>query len=241
MKNLLIPITDSFQGKEYLTKLLQSVTVGQIHTKFRIVPLWDSCRDSFIEEFYEAYPFLLFDEELINKENPLRFTGNVNRGLRFCKSKFNSGCLVVQQDCELPPVELVDLIENTGIMLPTECIISQEQEEVKQLEVGNITGFCFYISPETIDKIGYLDEWLKYGYETLDYACRASLAGMEISRISINVTHHLGKFNTYDTPHFLFSKQLFALKYRIPKDVADTELMKWIIENHKYISEMYIK
>jgi len=54
-----------------------------------------------------------------------------------------------------------------------------------------ITGSCFYIRRDTIEKVGYLDNGFKFYYEDVDYCLRMKKAGIRFKCIrEVVIVHH---------------------------------------------------
>jgi len=119
------------------------------------------------------------------------FAGAVNTGLKFLQAKNSTVCLVLNNDIELHPYTIIEILtvanninsEIIGFIDSSENSISLKKHSY------DISGFCFLIRLSILDKIGYFNEtYFMYGEEQ-DYFYRAYKSQVSILQYPLLVHH----------------------------------------------------
>lgn len=252
MTAIVIPAADVVPDADKLLQaLLYSIERQKIHETFSVVVCFDSCKPGFAGHFQKQFPFI---EAVINHGNRLNFAGNVNRGIRYACRSGSVGVLCVNQDCVLPLSYSVEAISGEGIAVATPVNVCREPplteadlaalyasqpSEIVRTPHKKLIGFCMYLSPALLDKVGLFDEsTFKATFEDDDICARALLAGFPVEHVNVNVHHYGSRCGAYDGELLWLSSVAFRRKWQIPLDVEHAQFNEWISQNHKWHPQM---
>lgn len=204
----------------------------------------------FVESFVLNYPFI---KPIINSGNRSNFAGNSNRGLRYVHKELEDGAIVVNQDTVLPPLEAFKQVCGEGLVSPQQITLQEEgpfskwdeyesmvPKELIRANHLKVTGFCLYISKAVMDKIGYIDEYFKAGFDDDDLCARACLAGFPVETVNIPVHHYVSKAGSNYQPNLVWNSLKFRNKWSIPLGTEHADFNKWITENLEWHEQMKV-
>ncbi len=263
---LLVPVWDGYpQAKEDLHNLLKSLELGAYQEYFRVLVQLDGCHRIFEHEFKSQYKDFEFHN---HTGNPRNYTGNSNLGLRRARVE-NVGSLLVNMDCVMPSFEafspLISFSETSLVSAQTSQTTGDLTERVLELTrrsknpnftnvmdiPGNkFAGFCYWIPPQILQKIGVLDESFVASMDDDDYVVRSLLAGFEAYVSSVNVEHvgsHIDQVSfggsrsgAYSMDSLGLHYQKYKIKYSIPPNIAHSDCIKWVLDNFTWQEEMLV-
>lgn len=249
MTVLVIPVADlAEQSSNLLEGLLNSIVYHNHQEKYPIVVCFDGCHQNFVEGFITKYPFI---DPVVNDGNRLNFCGNSNNGLRLAYNKYKDNAIIVNQDTVLP--SNLDLLFGGGVVSPNQVTVCDgppvteeglkkleevQPDQITRLQHLKVTGFCLFINKQVIEKVGYLDEYFKAGFDDDDYCVRTTLAGFPVETVNVMVHHYISKSgNDYISKLQLRFAQ-FKYKWSIPDNISHTDCNKYITEVHTWLPEM---
>jgi GT2 family glycosyltransferase len=250
--------TDSYN---LLSALMFSIDENETYKHFPIVICFDNCGEEFIEFFKEKYPYI---HSIINSKQNLNFARNANNGLRYAHKVLGTSAMVVNMDCILPGPQHLLKIPGTGLASPRSVhliesmpIGAEDLIKLNENQTGGLTreqnddkvpAYCFFISKEVMDKVGYFYEPFIATFEDDDYCARAHLAGFPLEVVDVNIVHFgshhdtakVGKSRSgsYGPGWLGINLSVYRDKWGIPSDVPHSECIKWIREHHVWEDEM---
>lgn len=262
-----IPIYDGYkEAKEDLQQLLTSLKLGGYFEHFRVLGLLDSTHRIFEEEHRRQFSEVEF---LNHKSNPLNFTANANRALRIAREQ-GVGALTVNMDCVMPSVnkilsmcksnsmvsaytmDLPDKPLEEVIRLLDESSLQNGSKSVKEIPSMKVPGYCFWLAPEVLQKVGVLDDAsFRSSFEDDDITIRCLLAGFEVMLAPAYVYHkgshmkenHMSRSGAYGVADnsLALSMEKFYTKWSIPTAVKHEDALRWILANFQWSEEMVVE
>jgi GT2 family glycosyltransferase len=208
------------------------------------------------------------DERFINRGNPRNFAGNVNMGLRVIHGEMDLNAIIVNQDTILPSHVALKNLRGKGIVSAQQVIIkenleigvlksTQVDDIINELEKLNsfpvtltshqkVTGFCYFISKECMDKIGYLQEYLIASFDDDDNCARARLAGFDVEMSSVKVQHFVskgfGQCGAYSGHILMVRENQFTILWGIPANqYKHPQYANFIEDNYVWDDSMKVK
>lgn len=251
--SIVIPATDKGDREKrfkQLSRLFDSIKEYPWGKELYCLVCFDGCDTDFIHDSIKSYSFIT---PLVNSKNRLNFARNANRGLRYAHKILGSNVLLINQDCILPPWEILSQVQGDGLVSPT-AINSEKLEQPDKVEKILIKSkfpfYCVFINKKVLDKIGYLDGVYISTFEDDNYIARALLMGLtcEISNVKI---YHEGSFidssgnwesasGSYGPKRLGENLVKFATQWQIPPEIKHEEMLSWIQENHVWEEDMRI-
>jgi hypothetical protein len=244
-----IPLSDlKPSAPQIMEDLFQSIVKGGLDEFSEIICLWDSCQERLVDSFERKYPQFI---SMPQYKNRLNYSKNSNRGMRFAHKELKLPVMVVNQDCELPPWDILKGILGApkGICTPT--AVPEFPEKIEPLTFtetrGKFSFHCPYFSPEVLEECGFIDEGLVTF--TDDMAIVKSLLAGFTNTISNIPVIHKGSFidqaaegsslsGAYNMERLGIDHQRFRWYWSIPPDVPHEDFSDWITTNYKWDREL---
>ncbi len=213
-------------------------TIKSIPEEFNIVPVWSRLPERFIDSF-------LLNEKIPYKNNI--FTTLKSRVDLINKAIHNTdgNVLIVPQGTTLPNYKFLSPLFSFDISF-TNPVYLESLEDLNQYNSNVINSIqegvpdknsCLFIKREVVSEIGYLDSWLKHGYELQEFSFRARIKGIKSYSTGCS-TYSKNSFQ--DNNYEAFGNQMLHLKYSIPLEYSIDQAFEVIKSKHTWINKMYI-
>lgn len=203
-------ILAAYNALNYTKACLQSI---QDYTPagYKLVLINNGSTDG-TKEFFDSIP----GAHVIHNKKNLGFPGGYNQGMRAASTKYmvliNNDCLVSHNwlnnmlSCALSD-DKIGIVGPMSNRVPGRQRLEKEFKNMKEyyaftadfnrpdsskwFPVRSLSGFCFLIKGEVVEKIGYFDEAFGAGtHEDADYCLRARLAGFKLFCAGDVFIHH---------------------------------------------------
>lgn len=229
MKEVIISIL-TYNKLEYTKKCLQSIFETPMEPQYKIVVSDNGSTDGTIE-FLKKKEIIQKIQVIENKEN-LGFAKAHNNVMKLYKEH---DIVLMNNDLEVPFYWLFIINnsiirENLGAASPAIQVKNGldigavlNEKAIGRSIIGDenkvpdwITGSCIYISRETLNKIGYLDENFKFYYEDVDFCRRMKEAGIKFRCIKdVVIKHHDSTSSTPEQKRIFMeeSRKYFTRKW----------------------------